>query len=213
VGRPVIFNLPLAIRHDEVVHHLGYPDGRRPPERIERRLRSVLQEARGLAHGRGAWHVMPAADSDRVGLETIEAEGLVVAAVTAGQGIEACARTCLDRADTLGALLFEAAGAAAAEEAADRLSALLLGAGQGPVAEASCRISPGYARWPLQGQRSILALLPARELGIHLASSGLMFPRKSVTFALWLGAQSPPRAGLAGCQACELEQCRYRRTA
>ena len=39
----------------------------------------------------------------------------------------------------------------------------------------------------------------------------MMVPRKSISFAMWLGARERPAAGLAGCIRCTLEHCRYRR--
>jgi len=84
-----------------------------------------------------------------------------------------------------------------------------MGLGVAPSA-LQCRLSPGYGRWSLQSQPSLFALLPHAELGIELLPSMLMVPRKSISFAMWLGATVRPTTGLAGCPSCGLERCRYR---
>lgn len=75
----------------------------------------------------------------------------------------------------------------------------------------SCRVSPGYGQWSLASQASLFRLLPHREMGVELLPSMLMVPRKSISFAMWLGADSRPLEGLAGCARCGLDACRYRR--
>lgn len=211
--------LPVVIDRGEVCRLLGYPVLRQPSAQVSARLDFVLAQARSIVQARGAWQQVPLEDCAQLQLEPIPAEGLVIGLVTAGVAVETRASECLRAGDSLGALLFDAAGSAAAEEAADRLGALIVAelAGEtAPDAEAaaarlSCRISPGYGRWKLAAQRELFARLPHAALGIGLTPSLLMTPCKSISFAMWLGADHRPLAGLAGCARCELEECRYRR--
>lgn len=211
--------LPVVIDRGEVCRLLGYPVLRRPSERVSARLDFVLAQARTLVQARGAWERVPLEDCEQLQLEPVPAEGLVIGLVTAGAAIEVRASECLRAGDALGALLYDATGSAAASSA-DRLGALIvaeLAGGAPPEAEAaaarlSCRISPGYGRWKLAAQRELFARLPHAALGIGLTPSLLMTPCKSISFAMWLGADQRPLAGLAGCARCELEECRYRRS-
>jgi hypothetical protein len=117
--------------------------------------------------------------------------------------------------DTVGALLLDAMGSAAVEEAADRLGAIITGVEVPPDYDApavSCRISPGYGLWPLEAQGPLFGHLPHAAIGVTLRPSLLMEPRKSISFAMWLGADARPIAGLSGCDRCLLTTCRYRRT-
>jgi hypothetical protein len=209
-----VMALPLALSREQALRLLGYPEAREPPPATSRRLDAVLAEARGLADGRGAWRALHVSRALDLGLEPIEAGGLVVGVATAGPALEARAAACIAAADPLGALLFDAIGSAAAEEAADRLSATVMAGASATekpaAAEVSCRISPGYGRWALSSQRALLALLP--DVGVRLTPSLMLVPRKSTSFALWLDARVPPRAGLSGCAVCGLETCRYRRS-
>lgn len=217
----------VTIRRADVLHFLGYPAGREPAPQLSRQLEAAIEEARSLCVPRAGWRRLPIAEARAVELEPLPAEGLVVGLVTAGGSLETRTADHLAAGDATAALLLDAAGSAAVEEAADRAGAAIVAelAGGDPEAallvddrsagagHVSCRVSPGYGRWPLSAQRALFARLPHRELGIELGGSLLMTPRKSVSFAMWIGADARPIAGLSGCARCELETCRYRREA
>lgn len=216
--------LEVAVREDDVLHFLGYRGGRRPSASLAGRLEEAVGEARELASPRGAWRPLAVEEAGELGLEEIPAAGLVIGLVTIGSAIEELSSERLREGDAAGALFLDAAGSAAVEEAADRLGAAIVRAlappksrgeapfpAESPHGPVSCRISPGYGTWLLAGQRALFERLPARALGIRLESSLLMVPRKTISFAMWLGADAKPVAGLAGCARCALASCRYRR--
>ena len=205
-----MMTLPLTIDREEVLRFLGYPAGHQPPDRIAELFEKTLIETRWLADGRGVFVTLPVDRAAEVGLETIDAKGLVIGLVTIGAGVERRAAELLGGGPTE-ALLLDAAGSAAVEEAADRLGAVISGDDGAGIRHVSCRISPGYGRWSIRSQTSLFALLPHEEIGVALLPSMLMTPRKSISFAMWLGAGARPIAGLSGCVRCEMERCRYRR--
>ncbi len=204
-------SIQVSISREDVLHFLGYPKGKPPAERVAGMLEETLAEARSLARARGAFAELPVSSAAEVGLEAIEADGLVIGLVTAGGGIEERVAEMMSVGDMTRALLLDAAGSAAAEEAANRLSALISGDEGGDTSDVSCRISPGYGRWALTSQTDLFARLPHAELGVSLLPSMLMVPRKSISFAMWMGAEARPITGLSGCTTCGLEHCRYRR--
>jgi len=213
-GPPVIVSrLRLSLRAEDVLHFLGYPEGRRPPARLEPLLDETLREAKTLAAARGAFRTIPVSSAAEVGLPAEDAGGLVLGLVTAGSGIEQRVTELLGRGEAARALLLDAAGSAAAEEAAHRLSVRVVGGRTGAGTDVGCRVSPGYGRWPLSAQEALFARLPHDALGVSLNPSMMMLPRKSISFALWIGARGAPRSGFSGCKACGLPQCRYRRSA
>ena len=161
---------------------------------------------------RGAFRSLPPARAEEVGLEAVEAERLVVGLVTAGPEIEERASALLREGESTRALLLDAAGSAAAEEAADLLGAIVAGQEHGQsAARVGCRVSPGYGPWPLQSQRLLFKTLPHLEVGVSLTRSLLMVPRKSISFAMWMGESGQPRRAPGGCESCGLESCRHRR--
>lgn len=221
------FETALSLPRTDVLHFLGYPEGRAPQPRVAELIDDCLAAARRLVRGRGVWTTLAVEDAAEVGLTPIAASGLVIGLVTAGAAIVEAASDRMARGDATAALVLDACGSAAAEEAADRISAAIVAtlggmdfgekgdtpskAGPDRAAAISCRISPGYGKWALTSQEALFARLPHREIGVHLDHSLLMVPRKSVSFAMWLGADARPLAGLSGCARCELESCRYRR--
>lgn len=214
-----VVSLPVSIERDEVLHFLGYPEGQKPYGRIAGLLGETLREARRLVRPRGVFELLPVSRAADLGVEALDATRLVAGLVTIGDGIESRSTELLRAGAVTEALLLDAAGSAAAEEAADRLGALIAGdnpvESQGslsPASHLSCRISPGYGKWPITSQRALFDLLPHEALGVELLPTMLMVPRKSISFAMWLGADARPIAGLSGCARCELEHCRYRRS-
>lgn len=205
--------LPLELRREEVLHFLGYPEGREPRPRVATALAASLDEARTLADARGVFLRLPAARAGEAGLPLPRSGppvvDVVLGLVTAGEGLERHGAELARRGRTSEALLLDAAGSAAAEEAADRLCALVVG-DEGARERLSCRVSPGYGDWPLAAQPRLFALLPHAGIGVELLPSLMMRPRKSVSFAMWLGADGRPVPGLSGCDHCLLDRCAFR---
>jgi len=210
-GAPIA--LPLELRREEVLHFLGYPEGRAPRTRVASALAASLLEARNLAAGRGVFLRLPAERAGDAGLPAPRSgppvAEVVLGLVTAGEGIERRGAELARQGRTAAALLLDAAGSAAAEEAADRLCARVVG-DEGAHERLACRVSPGYGDWPLAAQRRFFALVPHAEVGIELLPSLMMRPRKSVSFAMWLGADGRPVPGLSGCDHCLLDRCAFR---
>jgi len=207
----IVPSFRLFIPELEVLHFLGYPKGRRPPARLESLYRESLRDAKRLAAARGAYRTLPVSAAADVGLPVEDADALVIGLVTVGARIERRVTELLGKGEAARAIFLDAVGSAAAEEAARRLSVRILGDKASAGEDAACRVSPGYGRWPLSAQEALFARLPHEALGVALNPSMMMVPRKSISFALWLGARRAPRSGLSGCDTCRLPHCRYRR--
>ncbi len=205
--------LRLELRREEVLHFLGYPEGRAPGPGVATALAAALDAARELADGRGVYLRLAAGRAADAGLPSPRSGApvaeVVLALVTAGDALERRGADLARQGRTSEALMLDAAGSAAAEEAADRLCARVVGDGA-ELARLSCRVSPGYGDWPLAAQRRLFGLLPHAQIGVELLPSLMMRPRKSVSFAMWLGADGRPVPGLSGCDHCLLERCAFR---
>jgi len=207
--------LPVTIRRGDVLHFLGYPEGQVPAERVERLMDDTIREARRLISPRGLFLPYPVESAGEIGLEPIEASGLVIGLVTIGYDLERHVNDLVSIGAPTRALLLDAAGSAAVEEAADRLGSVVAGDEDlGPdtiVPHVSCRVSPGYGSWGIHSQKALFDRLPHHRIGVDLLPTMLMTPRKSISFAMWLGADRRPLAGLSGCARCGLVECRYRK--
>jgi hypothetical protein len=203
-------DLPVAIPRDEVIRLLGYPEGRPLPPRFVPLLDQALAAAAALVRPRGTFIRVAVAEAATVGLAPVSAAGLALGLVTIGADLEERVAELSRSGQATAALLLDAAGSAAAEAAADALGAVVVGGGAAATRPLACRISPGYGDWAIDEQRRLLARLDAASLGVTLLPSLMMVPRKSVSFAMWLGARQRI-AGAQGCARCRLADCPYRR--
>ena len=73
------------------------------------------------------------------------------------------------------------------------------------------RESPGYARWAIEEQRKVFALLPADTIGVQLNPYCIMTPRKSISFAVGIGPNAVMGTGGSPCRSCDMRDCAYRR--
>ncbi|MBM6775546.1 vitamin B12 dependent methionine synthase [Olsenella profusa] len=124
-----------------------------------------------------------------------------VLAVTAGMGVEAELRR-LSLTDRVGQVIFDAAGSALVERAADAAEASLVAQAAARGLHCGTRFSPGYGDLPLGTQPVLLAALDAgRLLGITLSDTLLMSPTKSVTAVTGFFEHLPADAR-PGCATC-----------
>jgi len=207
--RGEIVDLSVAIPRREVLRYLGYPRSKGPSERVLQRLEALEKLAAELVRGRGAFAFANRSDAEAVGMPN-PSERVAFGVCTIGPALEQEEARLSDAGDPLGALILDAFGSAAAEEAAEMLHARVCAAVQNENLKAARRVSPGYGKWNVVRQADLLANLPTGEVGIRLTEASMMIPRKSVSFAVVL--EPPGRATTRGrCAVCDLADCRYRR--
>jgi hypothetical protein len=200
--------LTVPLRREGVLHFLGYRGRGAPRPRTEDVLGRVLEEARALVAPRGLFRIEGARCAEALGLKPRPGLELALGLVTIGFALERRVTDLLAGGETTRALLLDAAGSAAAEEAADDLERRI------HTRRIPRRVSPGYGAWPLTAQRALFRLLPHEEIEVRLLPSCLMAPRKSVSFAVWLmpenEADIPEECRAGRCETCELTTCPYR---
>lgn len=142
------------------------------------------------------------------------AAGLALAVVTIGPALEAEVTRLAGAGSLSEAAILDAWGSELAEAAARATGCRLGATGAAAGFIGGGRSSPGYGKWPLEGQDVLFRLLPAGEIGVQLTGSRVMVPRKSVSFGMPF---YPAKAGIladsgeASCAGCTLENCRARR--
>ena len=114
------------------------------------------------------------------------------------------------------AVMADAMGSAAAEEAANQLSAIVKELAEAQGFNITSRYSPGYGDLPLDKNQNILVALEENEPTIKTLESFLLSPRKSIT-ALIGWHQEKDRAWVSAnctsnCQICTFYNCPYRKT-
>lgn len=209
-----------SVDRAEVLRYLGYAGQELSPE-LDARVDDVVARCLDVARPRGAVRVFEVAgrgEKDgapvvRLGGTALELRGrsisehldgavaVGVIAVTAGAGIDAELRR-LSFTDRVAQVVFDAAGSALVERAADAAEAGVVAAAADRGLFCGSRFSPGYGDLPLATQPVLLAALDAqRALGITLSAELLMSPTKSVTAVVGL-FEGPRAAERPSCAAC-----------
>jgi len=75
---------------------------------------------------------------------------------------------------------------------------------------ASIPLNPGTSHWPLIGNRVLLELIPAAEIGLEVLESGLLRPFKSISYAVALGEDVLTPDQGSSCDYCDTRDlCRF----
>lgn len=134
-------------------------------------------------------------------------EKAAVLVCTLGFSFDALLRT-QQRRDMARAVMLDACGSAYVENACDEAEKQIAAAC--PELYLTDRFSPGYGDLPLSIQENLCAMMDAeKRLGVHVSSSYLMTPCKTVTAIIGLSARPQP-ARIRGCAFCPLRtDCSY----
>ncbi len=210
-----------SVDRGEVLRYLGYAGQALSPE-LDGRIDAVIDRCLAVARPAGCvrvFDVSSVAEKDGVpviGLAgtALELRGRSIAehlegacavgvlAVTLGMGVEAELRR-LSLTDRVGQLVFDSAGSALVERAADAAEARVVAAAVERGLFCGTRFSPGYGDFPLATQPVLLAALDAqRALGITLSPELLMTPTKSVTAVVGLFGEPQEGTGREACGTC-----------
>lgn len=220
-----------SVERSEVLRYLGYAGQPLTPE-LDSRIDEVVVRCLAVCRPCGVTRVFDVARrGERDGVPVIELEGTAlelegrsiadhlegavsvgVLAVTVGLGVDAELRR-LSLTDPLAQVVFDAAGTACVERAADAAEADVVAAAAERGLHCGTRFSPGYGDLPLATQPVLLAALDAgRLLGITLSESLLMSPTKSVTAVVGL-FERPREGARRSCDACACRDfCLLRRS-
>lgn len=221
-----IWSLPLILDEAEVWVHLGSRDGPFPaladevaagmalakelcsPRVISRRLAVERVGSKGVSfsdgpslEGKFLSHLFEGA---------YEASFLVL---TIGPALEERASQILAEGDSIGAIILDAVGSAAA-------MGLLTQVFNDISKEAAARgwqtgacLSPGLSYWDVTGQATIFQTLSADRIGVQLLESSFLKPQKSHTAVVPLGPEMKVHGDISEsfCRYCPATNCLLRR--
>jgi hypothetical protein len=141
-------------------------------------------------------------------------DGAVILAVgicTVGAEIDKHIDDCFAGGDYLGGMIADVAASRAVEELGEACSDFLCSRAAERKLFPSCRISPGYGRWDVAGQRVVFSLLNPAVIGVSLNEYCMMQPKKSVSFLIPFGKEGRAQKLRHFCQECNFKNCSYRR--
>ena len=209
-----------SVERGEVLRYLGYAGQALTPE-LDAHIDEVVTRCLRTCRPQGVTRIFDVSDrGEKDGVPVLSLSGTALAlagssiaehlegavavgvlAVTVGMGAEAELRR-LSLIDPTAQVIFDAAGTAAVERAADAAEASIVAEAHERGLFCGTRFSPGYGDLPLSTQPVLLDALDAgRLLGIRLSPALLMSPTKSVTAVVGLFERPRPEAH-ASCAGC-----------
>jgi hypothetical protein len=216
-------DFPLELNAEKILKGQGI-DPARASERVFDCAVEIMADALRLLEPRAVYCIAPVTDftHDRITFAGTGFEGklvaralagaveLAVALCTIGPNLENKVTELMGEGDAFRAMALDGAGVAAVREVSRVTAEAITRAAQEQGFHTGMKASPGQEGWPLEQQRVLFDLLPAKDLGVSLSESCLMIPRKSVSFVIGLGPEM--REDNVPCDFCsKRERCRWRK--
>jgi hypothetical protein len=140
-----------------------------------------------------------------------DAKELVGVVCTIGPKLEKQVTEYFSRDEPLRGALLDGIGSAAVDSLTEEVCKLITAEASSRGYQASSPIAPGMPGLPIAEQRELFRMVPAREIGVSLRSSGIMVPRKSASMLIGIGPQVKTWTRAEVCARCNLRKtCLYR---
>lgn len=141
-----------------------------------------------------------------------DAEKAIFGICTIGPGIEKTAEERFRKGEYLEWLVLDAIGTAAVGNLAKVMHGDIAKKASELGLHLSCRFSPGYRNWPLDGQALVFQHFRGETLHVSINRALMMSPRKSLSFAFKLTTDGENRGPAEDCRHCDLfQRCDYGR--
>lgn len=139
------------------------------------------------------------------------AKELAAVVCTIGPRLEEKVAYHFSKKEPLRGLLLDGIGSAAVDSLIQEVCKFMAGEASARGYQASSPINPGMPGLPITEQWQLLKMVPAREIGVSLTSSGIMVPRKSTAMVIGIGPKMTTWTRAEVCVYCSLrETCSYR---
>ena len=126
---------------------------------------------------------------------------------TAGSEISRHAQLISTNSDPMLGYIFDVIGSVAVDKAVDKMAEWLKKYMAAVDLGISDSYSPGYCEWSVSEQQKLFSLLPDKFCGVQLSASSLMYPIKSVSGIIGIGADLK-QLGYQ-CNWCNDRNCFY----
>lgn len=228
----ILTDLKIDIKEQEVLRHVGYRGKEVAPQG---RIGEVLKEAISLGYQLAkplalyAWFTIKRMDERGLVLEDGTrlnigsrvklwegAKYMATALCTIGVELEQSTSELFSKGEPALACILDGVGSVAIDSMEAQVQQLICQKAHESGMIVGPKLYPGSREWPLEEQRVLFSLLPAKKIGIRLTKQCMMIPRKSVSFCsgsghkqVWKGLDS--EKVINPCQLCNMVNCLYRR--
>jgi len=225
---PIIRDIPLSLKIKEVLRRAGIKEHSKLKPKAETSICELLvsvDEAH-LLEPAIAYEIYPITKLGRnkVSLDGgaalrcsliysvfPQAKELAVLVCTISPRLEEKVADYFGRSESLQGMLLDAIGSVAVDSLALEMCRLIAGEASSRDLQAGSPLSPGSPGFPITEQWQMLNLVPAEEIGVSLASTAIMIPRKSVSMVIGIGTQMATWTRAEVCSRCTLSKtCPYR---
>ena len=131
-------------------------------------------------------------------------------AVTAGPEPETLSKSLMHSNQFLEGYIVDLIGSGIVDSVASQLHQHIKNHAEDYGKKTTNRYSPGYCSWDVAEQQKLFSLLPDGCCGITLTESSLMFPIKSVSGIIGIGASVKYEDYT--CEICPMKNCLFRKT-
>jgi hypothetical protein len=225
---PVIRNIPLSLRTGEVLRREGVREQSKIRPEVKNLVIELLASVKKthLLEPSVAYEIYSITEmsSSQVSLEgnlvvhgpllfslLPDAKELVVVVGTIGPKLEKQATDYFDQDEPLRGVLLDGIGSAAVDSLTQEVCKLIMAETSSRGYQASGPLNPGVPGLPITEQQPLLKMVPAREIGVSLTSSGIMVPRKSASMVIGIGPKMKTWTRAEVCANCSLRKtCAYR---
>lgn len=223
---PVICDIRLTLNRGQVLLGRGMGSGLGRQPKTSALLGELLEIVPGLLEPSFVYAVLPIDGQSgkqpspprgakvagiTIPMELLPATEIVFVVGTIGPRLEEKAAAYFAQKEPLRGVVLDGIGSAAVGLLQQEAWKYLQREVVSPGLEISSPIKPGGQCWPLSDQGHIFRLLSPGQIGVSLTSGGVMFPRKSVSMAIGIGAKMPTWTPNEECARCNMGRgCPYR---
>ncbi len=222
---PKIQEIDASVQIDELLGPLGYADSDAVRPSVMGEIVAETGRCQEAMRGNAIYACLPASRAGRNSVEidgiTIEDETLAgsvdgarmvaVAVCTVGPQIEKIIAGHFDRGDYLHGMIADVTGSRAVENVAHRCAAFICAEARELSLSTASRLSPGYGKWNVSGQRAVFTVLDPAPIGVSLNDHCMMQPNKSISFVIPLVEGESRHDDRPPCVGCDFKNCSYRR--
>lgn len=214
----------------DFVERLLGRQGETPLPRATRQRLTVQQNRlREILSPRVTWKSYSIADRDKAGIQLEngivlesrkmayslrKADSVIVFIATVGRLIDNEIESLIETGAIADGYIADALGSGAVESLANRFHDDMAGEAARRNQSVGLRFSPGYCDWPVTEQHKLFSLIDHNVVGVELADTSLMTPRKSISgvFGVFAGNDSEQAGRTANpCRRCGKLDCIARR--
>jgi hypothetical protein len=224
----IIRDIPLRLKTGEVIRRVGVRGHSKIRPEVQSLILELVAGAQNahLLEPAAAYETYPIIEKSQKQLSLAgnivvhgpllpsllrEAKELAAVICTIGPKLEKQVANYFNRGEPLRGVLLDSIGNAAVDTLTEQICKFMAVEASSRGCQASSPISPGMTGLPITEQWTLFGVVPAREIGISLTSSGIMVPRKSASMVIGIGPQMKTWTRAEVCDCCSLGQsCRYR---